>query len=67
MLLAIILFILIAGIILTFRFGRYFTPRLGEKAKPTEYVDAWAESGRRVSVPPRNEEDTDDEDSRDEK
>jgi hypothetical protein len=56
LLLAIVLFILLAGILLTFRFGRYFAPRLGEKSKPTEYPDAWAESGRRVSVPPRDED-----------
>jgi formate hydrogenlyase subunit 3/multisubunit Na+/H+ antiporter MnhD subunit len=60
LLLAIILFILVAGIFLTFRFGRYFTPRLGEKSKPTQYVDAWAESARRVSVPPREDVEDDD-------
>jgi hypothetical protein len=60
LLLAIVLFMLVAGIILTFRFGRYFTPRVGEKPKPTEYPDAWAEAGRRVSVPPRaDDEDAD--------
>ena len=53
LLLAIILFILVAGILLTFRFGRYFIPRAGEPQKPTKYVDAWAESAKRVSVPPR--------------
>lgn len=61
LLLAIILFLLIAGILLTFRFGRYFVPRLGEKPKPTQYVDAWAESAKRVSVPPREGPDDDDE------
>ena len=59
LLLAIILFILVAGILLTFRFGRYFVPRLGEKPKPTKYVDAWAESAKRVSVPPRDDPDDD--------
>ena len=61
LLLAIVLLILVAGILLTFRFGRYFAPRVGEKSKPTEYTDAWAESARRVSVPPR--EDAEDDDS----
>jgi hypothetical protein len=61
LLLAIVLFILLAGILLTFRFGRYFAPRLGERAKPTKYVDAWAESARRVSVPPRETDVEDDE------
>ena len=55
LLLAIILVILVAGILLTFRLGRYFIPRSGEPQKPTEYVDAWAESGKRASVPPREE------------
>ena len=62
LMLALILFILVAGIFLTFRFGRYFAPRLGEKPKPTQYVDAWAESARRVSVPPSAEEDDEHED-----
>jgi hypothetical protein len=57
LLLAIILFILVAGILLTFRFGRYFVPRVGEPQKPTQYTDAWAESAKRVSVPPRDDED----------
>lgn len=56
LLLAIVLIILVAGILLTFRFGRYFVPRIGEKQKPTKYVDAWAESGKRASVPPREDE-----------
>jgi hypothetical protein len=61
LLLAVVLFILVAGILLTFRFGRYFIPRAGEKAKPTQYPDAWAESAKRVSVPPRDRDDEDDE------
>jgi NADH:ubiquinone oxidoreductase subunit 5 (subunit L)/multisubunit Na+/H+ antiporter MnhA subunit len=60
LLLAVVLFILVAGILLTFRFGRYFIPRTGEKAKPTQYPDAWAESARRVSVPPREDDDEQD-------
>jgi hypothetical protein len=60
LLLAIILFILLAGILLTFRFGRYFAPRLGEKSKPTQYADAWSESARRVFVPPREDAEDDD-------
>lgn len=55
LLLAIILVILLAGILLTFRFGRYFIPRAGEPRKPTQYSDAWAESAKRVSVPPRED------------
>jgi hypothetical protein len=60
LLLALVLLILISGILLTFRFGRYFIPRVGEKTKPTQYVDAWAESAKRVSVPPRETEDEED-------
>ena len=60
LLLALLLFILVAGIFLTFRFGRYFVPRLGEKSKPTQYVDAWAESARRVSVPDRDSDEEED-------
>ena len=54
LLLAVVLFILIAGILLTFRFGRFFFPRQrdGEARKPTQYVDAWAESARRMETPP---------------
>jgi hypothetical protein len=61
MLLAIVLFILFAGILLTFRVGRYFAPHVGEKSKPTQYVDAWAESAKRVSVPQDDDEDDEDE------
>ncbi len=54
LLLTVLLFILFAGLVITFRFGRLFFPRsTGARAK-TEYVDAWAESGRRLSVPPEN-------------
>ena len=60
LLLAIILVILLAGILLTFRFGRFFLPRQRESAKPTRYVDAWTESAKRVSAddfkPDRNDE-----------
>src|SRR4051812_13115176 len=60
LLLALVLLILISGILLTFRFGRYFVPHVGEKTKPTQYTDAWAESAKRVSVPPRDDDDDDD-------
>ena len=51
LLLAVVLFILIAGILLTFRFGRFFLPRQRESAKPTQYSDAWAESAKRIELP----------------
>ena len=56
LLLAIVLVILVAGILLTFRFGRFFLPGRREPNKPTRYVDAWRESANRVQVPPRDEE-----------
>ena len=56
LLLAIVLVILVAGIMLTFRFGRFFLPRHREPSGPTRYADAWQESAKRVQVPPRDEE-----------
>ena len=50
LLLAVVLFILLVLMILTFRIGRFFFPRPGQRAKPTDYPDAWAESARRVKV-----------------
>jgi hypothetical protein len=54
LLLSVVLFILVAGILMTFRFGRFFLPRQrdGEPRKPTHYVDAWTESARRMQTPP---------------
>ncbi len=51
LILAVVLFILVAGIMLTFRVGRFFFPRTGKPPKPTTYVDAWAEAGRRLDPP----------------
>lgn len=53
LLLAILLFILLVGLILTFRIGRFFLPRNRKREKPTNYPDAWAESARRVKVEDR--------------
>lgn len=48
----VVLFVLFAGLVLTFRVGRFFLPRPPTaRAKPTEYVDAWAEAGRRMKAP----------------
>ena len=52
LLLAVVLVILVSGIVLTFRFGRFFLPRKREPRRTTEYVDAWAESAKRIEVPP---------------
>ena len=56
LLLAIVLVILICGILLTFRFGRFFLPRQRESGGPTKYVDAWAESGKRMKTPAASDE-----------
>ena len=51
LLLAIILLILLVGLILTFRVGRFFFPRSRLPDKPTQYPDAYAEAARRIQVP----------------
>ena len=48
LLLSVVLFILFAGLVLTFRFGRFFFPRAAAPRTQTQYVDAWAESGKRI-------------------
>ncbi|HZK81474.1 MAG TPA: hypothetical protein VFC46_10415 [Humisphaera sp.] len=53
--LAIVLFILLVGLLLTFKIGRFFRPRQVPRAKPTKYVDAWEESGRRLKLPEKDE------------
>ena len=55
LILALFLFVLLVGLLLTFRIGRFFRPRSNKPAKPTTYVDAWAESGRRLKTPDREE------------
>jgi hypothetical protein len=57
LLLAVLLFILFAGVVLTFRFGRLFFPRTGGPRVKTQYVDAWAESGKRLRVTPDDADD----------
>jgi hypothetical protein len=61
LILVVVLFVLFAGLLLAFRMGRFFFPRpRPPRPKPTEYVDAWEESGRRMNVadlPPEDEAD----------
>lgn len=52
LLMAVLLFILLMGLILTFRLGRFFLPRRRSSIRPTIYPDAWAEAGRRIEVEP---------------
>src|SRR5688500_15421178 len=55
LMLAVVLFVLFAGLLIAFRIGRFFIPRPVAGRKKTEYVDAWAESGRRMETPPNPE------------
>jgi len=45
-----LLLVLLLGLLLTFRIGRFFFPRQTEPRKPTKYVDAWEEAGRRLKL-----------------
>src|SRR5687768_8917690 len=45
---AVVLLIVFVGIVLTFRISRFFFPRPPLARTQTKYVDAWAESARRV-------------------
>ena len=58
LLLSVILFILVVGLILTFRVGRMFFPRATGPRVRTKYVDVWAESGKRLEVPGDGEDDS---------
>ena len=51
LLLSVILVVLLAGLILTFRVGRFFFPRVTPPRTRTKYVDIWAESGKRFEAP----------------
>ena len=57
LLMSLVLFILFVGLMLTFRIGRFFFPRSAPPPSKTKYVDAWAESGKRMSVPDDLDED----------
>ena len=56
LLLTILLITLGCGLILSFRFGRFFFPRPWRPRTQTKYVDVWAEAGKRVEVPPEEED-----------
>jgi hypothetical protein len=61
LILTILLFILLVGIFVAFRPSRFFFPRRGEPRTRTNYTDAWAESAKRLEVPPEEGEDSEDE------
>jgi len=48
LLLALVLFILFVGLLLTFRVGRFFFPRSSSPRTQTRYINAWEEAGRRL-------------------
>jgi multidrug efflux pump subunit AcrB len=48
---AVLLFILLAGVLLTVRIGRFFFPRSDTPRVRTKHVDAWAEAGKRMEAP----------------
>jgi uncharacterized membrane protein YbhN (UPF0104 family) len=58
LLLALVLFILISGLILTFRVGRFFFPRPSTPRTHTKHVDAWAEAGKRAQADPPTDSET---------
>ena len=49
---AILLVILLAGLMLSVRPGRFFFPRADAPRVKTKVVDAWAEAGKRMETPP---------------
>jgi hypothetical protein len=52
LLLAILLFIMLTGLLMTFRIRRFFQPSELRTRTKTDHIDAWAESARRMSTPP---------------
>ena len=54
--LAIVLIILISGLVLTFRVGRFFFPRPTDPRVRTKHVDAWAEAGKRMDASDADDE-----------
>ena len=53
LMMVVLLVILFSGMILALRAGGFLRATQNRKPKPTEYVDAWTESARRLKVPPR--------------
>jgi hypothetical protein len=48
LLLSVLLVVLLIGLMLTFRIGRFFFPPPKEPPVKTKYIDAWAEAGKRA-------------------
>ena len=56
LLMSILLVVLVIGLMLTFRMGRWFFPRSSEPPVKTKFIDAWAEAGKRMSEDKESEE-----------
>jgi uncharacterized BrkB/YihY/UPF0761 family membrane protein len=50
LLLTVVLLILVVGLMLIFRPGRFFFPRRQSPRESTKYIDMWAEAGRRMDA-----------------
>jgi cytoskeletal protein RodZ len=57
LLLALVLIVLFFALVLIFRVGRFFFPRKLPPRTQTSYVDAWAESAKRIEMPTDEEDD----------
>ena len=53
LMLAVVMLILVSGLLITFRIGRLFFSRNTPPRTKTQYVDAWAESAKRMETPPK--------------
>lgn len=52
----VLLFVLLAVLLLLFRIGRFVFPGRERAGTPTQYTDAWAESARRMEMPPAEDD-----------
>jgi hypothetical protein len=50
LLMAVLLFILCVGILIVFRVRRFFFPQPTSAPSKTQYVDSWAEAGKRANT-----------------
>lgn len=57
-LMAIVLLILGGILVVSFRVGRFFQPGPTPPRTRTRYIDAWTESGKRMELPPKDDEET---------
>jgi len=55
LLLAILLLVLFIGVLMVSRVRRFFEPRTPVPRQKTEYIDAWAEAGKRIRNDSDNE------------